>query len=75
LLYDVKENIINVVTLYLSIMREETFWGISFLFEMHSFPTGVNLSSVGSFLKGESLDEQTAQVHSQCPFLAPKSKT
>lgn len=32
------------------------------------------LSSVGSFLGGESTDEQTVQIHSPCAFLAPKGR-
>lgn len=32
------------------------------------------LSSVGSFLGGESMGEQTVQIHSPCAFLAPKGR-
>lgn len=42
-MFYVLRNIINVVILRLSIMREEMFWVISFLIEMHWFPNGINL--------------------------------
>lgn len=42
-MFYVLRNIINVVILHLGIMKEEMFWVISFLIEMHWFPNGINL--------------------------------